>query len=815
MAAITAPPSTVSIFQYPPNFPSGVVNDQWIAWFKTVQANTFVFPAAVAGYAIGWDALGNLVNVPNTGADQTAVLADTTLATNGAGRIGYNGALPYAAGTLGNQVSANVTAIASRLVAADAANLTDATKGAGMIGFLSSLAYAAGTVGAFLKSLGSNTGASLIGYLAPYTGAVGRTQQEVNDETVSALRFGADPTGVADSSAAFLAAHNTGKRVYCPKGTYAMNIVLPGFANFVGDGCTETIFKPFSNTTAAVTLYHKTDNWYPGNVFDGIGFVGTGNTVTGGVGVTCAKTDPSLYTAGDELVIGGTFRNCSFHNLAKGFQSPFGNLGFSFYECGFEQCYYGLYAIDNKNYPATPGSTLMHAGCKYFFGGNFTGCTCAVYVDNQTIGFGAIEFNGTIIENNVFAFRINNGGGSPSTPIKVNGVWLESNGTVPGTNVGTYNIDTWTGSVLSQTATAAVTHLLSGSTVMMDFEGTSIFGDAAITATESQINVSRGTLAGVAGVGGGPVSVTAASSEVVYRECYHVGVSPTGVGQSYVTPPVDVSDTVISSDGSSASSRWWISPRRTRSSGAAGTLVTQLDLAWQPTGLSGSLATVTGSIVTDGIVFPSCNEFSIPFTGANQRMWPNTFSTAAFAGWAVVVVDVKIVSGPIPTFAVWDGGANRMAINMLPPVTGTWFTLAAMAYTSGSQGPMELECISSATGTVVMRMSAFQVRQFASKAGALTFLRQLVYVDSPSVGSAVASATTIVPTGERFHVTGTTAIATITPPYPTFAGTIRIIPDGIFTTTTAGNIALASTAVVNKTLEMTYDPGTAKWTPSY
>jgi hypothetical protein len=42
-----------------------------------------------------------------------------------------------------------------------------------------------------------------------------------------------------------------------------------------------------------------------------------------------------------------------------------------------------------------------------------------------------------------------------------------------------------------------------------------------------------------------------------------------------------------------------------------------------------------------------------------------------------------------------------------------------------------------------------------------------------------------------------------------------LIPTGIFTTTTAGNIALASTAVVNKALYMIYDPTTAKWYPSY
>ena len=81
----------------------------------------------------------------------------------------------------------------------------------------------------------------------------------------------------------------------------------------------------------------------------------------------------------------------------------------------------------------------------------------------------------------------------------------------------------------------------------------------------------------------------------------------------------------------------------------------------------------------------------------------------------------------------------------------------------------------------------------------------------------VASATTIAPTTQIAFVSGTTAIATITAPTPISigGGQITLIPTGVFTTTTAGNIALASTAVVSRTLDMTYDATTAKWYPSY
>jgi hypothetical protein len=49
----------------------------------------------------------------------------------------------------------------------------------------------------------------------------------------------------------------------------------------------------------------------------------------------------------------------------------------------------------------------------------------------------------------------------------------------------------------------------------------------------------------------------------------------------------------------------------------------------------------------------------------------------------------------------------------------------------------------------------------------------------------------------------------------TYSNRITLIPTGAFTTTVAGNIALISTAVVNRALTMTYDATTVKWYPSY
>ena len=90
-------------------------------------------------------------------------------------------------------------------------------------------------------------------------------------------------------------------------------------------------------------------------------------------------------------------------------------------------------------------------------------------------------------------------------------------------------------------------------------------------------------------------------------------------------------------------------------------------------------------------------------------------------------------------------------------------------------------------------------------------------VSTNAAAPTIASAATIAPTTNIVFVSGTTAIATITPPAPisTTGGQIIIIPTGAFTTNTTGNIALASTAVVNRALIMVYDSTTTKWYPSY
>jgi hypothetical protein len=77
---------------------------------------------------------------------------------------------------------------------------------------------------------------------------------------------------------------------------------------------------------------------------------------------------------------------------------------------------------------------------------------------------------------------------------------------------------------------------------------------------------------------------------------------------------------------------------------------------------------------------------------------------------------------------------------------------------------------------------------------------------------ALVSASTIAPAVGISHVSGTAAIATITPPSgmsSTIGGCITLIADAAWTTTTAGNIQAAMTAVANTPYRACYDG--SKW----
>lgn len=92
-------------------------------------------------------------------------------------------------------------------------------------------------------------------------------------------------------------------------------------------------------------------------------------------------------------------------------------------------------------------------------------------------------------------------------------------------------------------------------------------------------------------------------------------------------------------------------------------------------------------------------------------------------------------------------------------------------------------------------------------------------ISTNATAPTIAASSTIAPTKMITFISGTAApIANITPPSTIVScggGQITLLPTAAWTTNTAGNIALSSTAVVSKALIMTWDGLTGKWYPSY
>lgn len=127
------------------------------------------------------------------------------------------------------------------------------------------------------------TGSSLVGFIQSGTGAVATTVQAKLRESVSVKDFGAVGNGIADDTAAFIAALAASTNVTIPVGTFKLtsNITVPSSSILTGKG-NATILKP----TVAVTICLIQSAGSSLNSF----FI-DGSSTTSAVGILCG--DPA------------------------------------------------------------------------------------------------------------------------------------------------------------------------------------------------------------------------------------------------------------------------------------------------------------------------------------------------------------------------------------------------------------------------------------------------------------------------------------------------------------------------------------------
>lgn len=198
----------------------------------------------------------------------------------------------------------------------------------------------------------------------------------------------------------------------------------------------------------------------------------------------------------------------------------------------------------------------------------------------------------------------------------------------------------------------------------------------------------------------------------------------------------------------------------------------------------------------------------VPVSGALQTI--QTAPTIASATTIAPTAYVTFISGTTSIANITVPQALQATGGQIVLIsTGSWATTTA--------GNISLVVTATVGEALIFTYDATTAKWYPSISDTMQNLIVANLTATSAVAPTIASASTIAPTKAITFISGTTAIVNITAPSPISlgGGQITLIPTGIFTTTTAGNIALASTAVVSKALVMTYDATTAKWYPSY
>lgn len=581
-------------------------------------------------------------------------------------------------------------------------------------------------------------------------------------ESVSVLDFlndnGTIPGSGGDDSSAMNKALGTGRRVRIPNGIrIKCNIVTPPSFWIEGDTTKLSMIEPFDKTKPAVKVAWDNLYWSYCRVIQNIMFINAepgspAYAAKQGVGVAMGRNGPDDFTdVGPYPMYSGgmVFRNVVFRDLHIGFRSGCGNIGVEFFTCNAASCYYGFYFQDNKNLASSgnltkPGGDTsygdgMHAGNKYFYGGELDECDVAVYIHNVTEGFGAIVFYGTIIEyNKIGVYLYSN---NVFFPIAFYDCWNEANGQAAHQTPrpGNVIVDAWatdTGSLVrSDKPLLPRTLIVEGTRVAVNYVG-GFFTDVRMTATNSRITVTDSQVESQLGYGGSGHYVDDVSSKITL-------VRPKTLGGVGAFPNVFVEgaphtefaggpyDPTIGYNPSQAGCRHFhVAPRSNKQFGG-GQYATgaqeALSIAYtRPRALTGFQA-YTPQIVSSGRIFPMASAFDFTTTSAAQYLLDNNAAfTTGTAGWYIVTYDIRRVDGL--DVAVFIGDLSTTQILSAVPTIGTeWMTIAALAYLpAGRTFYPAFQPVS--PGRTAFHFSAYQVQRFNTRLEAENYISSGTYV---------------------------------------------------------------------------------------
>lgn len=525
----------------------------------------------------------------------------------------------------------------------------------------------------FINYLMSSAGSAIVRFIQTGTGATASTVQAELRRHHSVSQRGAVLDGVTNDTTAFTNEFATWPLglTTVPLGTTLINApqTLDVSVNGAGLG---TVLKAQSTDAVLALGYSNTPSqWKWPKIED---LVIDGNAQTADGLVTRAPTNTEISGR-------WSIRNMVIQNCRRGFYKPNGNIGNRFYDSNFQGNDFGVYAVGQA-------SPIMHAGNDIFIACHFmTSDLAAYYVDSSIDGTGGTSFRDCIFEANpgfgIFVYNWE----SSFVPFIMDGVWFEQNHTSTTVTINSV-VYTPRDIYLRNTAYA---RLLNSHVPEIELVNSHLSIEGCTADADSSVYVIDAN------------SVIEASAM-----SFNGGLHPIIV-RSILRASRELGN---------FTQRFYAAPRSLQSKGPTpGAVIRSATFAHENSVSLTGTATINGDRISDGRIFDSCQEFTIP--ASHNEFGPG--GTLTTNKWYVATFDVKSITGDLSDMTVgiaFDVTMVNFGNTMLK--TDDWVTLATVGKctTGGAVAPY---FFNGAVGSQVIRMSAFQIVEFDTEADALAF----------------------------------------------------------------------------------------------
>jgi hypothetical protein len=195
------------------------------------------------------------------------------------------------------------------------------------------------------------------------------------------------------------------------------------------------------------------------------------------------------------------------------------------------------------------------------------------------------------------------------------------------------------------------------------------------------------------------------------------GELPRGARQITTGKPFPLQLTTLASAG------WYFTEART-ARGAYGAAKKASVPFTSGTNLGGSwgVGGLAGSVVSDGIIYPTVNEYTVPAFSSSMRFDVNASTiTTSPVGWYVYTVDISVLYGN-PQFFWYDGSSFVMSGPISIPELYAWHTVAGIVESNSTHTVTFSIGGTPAAESTKWRMSALQMLRFDTREKAASFL---------------------------------------------------------------------------------------------